>query len=135
MMSDDEDKAIPKVVDFGLAKMMGPNEKAEEPFGTLGYVAPEVLKKEPYSFSCDMWSIGCILYALLCGALPFDDESQKETIRQTLNDPVLFDLPVWNKIAKPTKNLVLKLLTKAQNERMTLQELLSNPIFKNTKTA
>ena len=45
MMSSDKDNAVPKVVDFGLAKMMGPSEKADEPFGTLGYVAPEVLKK------------------------------------------------------------------------------------------
>ena len=51
------------------------NEKADEPFGTLGYVAPEVLRKEPYSFSCDLWSFGCIIYALLSGSLPFDHES------------------------------------------------------------
>ena len=44
-MTDTTDQAQPKLVDFGLAKMIGPNEKALEPFGTLGYVAPEVLKK------------------------------------------------------------------------------------------
>jgi len=43
MMTDTTDLAIPKLTDFGLAKMIGPNEKAEEPFGTLGYVAPEIL--------------------------------------------------------------------------------------------
>ena len=63
------------IVDFGLAKMIGPNEKAEEPFGTLGYVAPEILEKKPYSFQCDMWSLGCIVYALLCSSLPFDHDS------------------------------------------------------------
>lgn len=50
MMTDTTDKSVPKLVDFGLAKMIGPNEKAEEPFGTLGYVAPEILEKKPYSF-------------------------------------------------------------------------------------
>jgi len=45
MMSDNSERSIPKVVDFGLAKIIGPNETATEPFGTLGYVAPEVLKK------------------------------------------------------------------------------------------
>jgi len=50
MMSDQTDNAVPKIVDFGLAKMIGPSEKAEEPFGTLGYVAPEILLKKPYSF-------------------------------------------------------------------------------------
>ena len=46
MMSDTGQNAVPKLVDFGLAKIVGPNEYANEPFGTLGYVAPEVLKKE-----------------------------------------------------------------------------------------
>ena len=89
MMSDSSDKGIPKIVDFGLAKIIGPHETANEPFGTLGYVAPEVLKKQPYTFSCDVWSFGCIIYAMLSGSLPFDHESQKETIRMTLRFALL----------------------------------------------
>ena len=42
-MSDNSETSIPKLVDFGLAKMIGPNDMPIEPFGTLGYVAPEVL--------------------------------------------------------------------------------------------
>ena len=45
MMSNITDDAIPKIVDFGLAKIIGPSNTASEPFGTLGYVAPEVLRK------------------------------------------------------------------------------------------
>jgi serine/threonine protein kinase len=86
MMSDESDQAKPKIVDFGLAKIIGPKQTATEPFGTLGYVAPEVLKKNPYSFSCDMWSIGCITYALISGSLPFDHKDQKELMRMTLDD-------------------------------------------------
>jgi serine/threonine protein kinase len=48
MMTDTSLNSAPKLVDFGLAKMIGPNEKADEPFGTLGYVAPEILGKKPY---------------------------------------------------------------------------------------
>lgn len=43
IMSDETEFALPKIVDFGLSKMIGPKEKANEPFGTLGYTAPEVL--------------------------------------------------------------------------------------------
>jgi len=45
MMTEGNEKGAPKIVDFGLSKIIGPNETATEPFGTLGYVAPEVLKK------------------------------------------------------------------------------------------
>ena len=43
MMSDSSETSVPKMADFGLSKMIGPNEQALEPFGTLGYVAPEIL--------------------------------------------------------------------------------------------
>ena len=45
MMSDDTENAVPKIVDFGLSKIIGPSNTSSEPFGTLGYISPEVLKK------------------------------------------------------------------------------------------
>lgn len=112
MMSDSTDGAVPQIVDFGLAKIIGPSNTASEPFGTLGYVAPEVLRKQPYTFSCDVWSLGCIIYALLSGSLPFDHESQKETIRMTLDDKLVFDLACWDDVSASAKDLVKKLLIK-----------------------
>jgi len=129
MMTDNTEKSVPKLVDFGLAKMIGPNETATEPFGTLGYVAPEVLRKQPYSFSCDVWSLGCVLYAMLSGSLPYDSEHQKETIRMTLEVPLEFDLPCWNTISDSAKDLITKLLTKDQNKRITLDEALNHKWF------
>ncbi len=72
MMTDHGNSAVPKIIDFGLSRVIGPNQTTIEPFGTLGYVAPEVLKQDPYSFTCDIWSLGCITYAMLSGSLPFD---------------------------------------------------------------
>jgi len=46
MMRDSTDRAEPVIVDFGLSKIIGPEQTANEPFGTLGYAAPEVLKKQ-----------------------------------------------------------------------------------------
>ena len=43
MMTDKTRASVPKLVDFGLAKIIGPNEVANDPFGTLGYAAPEIL--------------------------------------------------------------------------------------------
>ncbi len=133
MMSNSSDQAVPKLVDFGLAKIIGPSEKADEPFGTLGYVAPEVLKKEPYSFSCDLWSLGCIIYALLSGSLPFDCETQEETIKMTLQGPLEFDLPVWDSVSDPAKELITGLLMKDPSKRYTLDRVISHSWFKNVQ--
>jgi serine/threonine protein kinase len=80
-MSDETDDSVLKVVDFGLSKMIGPNETASDPFGTLSYVAPEVLIQRPYGKNVDLWSLGIIIYVLLSGMLPFDSEDNKETAR------------------------------------------------------
>ena len=129
MMSDNTEFSVPKLVDFGLAKMIGPSEKADEPFGTLGYVAPEVLKKEPYSFSCDLWSYGCIIYALLSGSLPFDHESQKETIKMTLESKLEFDLACWSNISPHCKDLLVQLLTKDPKRRINLDDAMKHKWF------
>ena len=134
MMSDSSDGAIPQIVDFGLAKIIGPSNTASEPFGTLGYVAPEVLRKQPYTFSCDVWSLGCIIYALLSGSLPFDHESQKETIRMTLDDKLVFDLPCWDEVSPNAKDLVKKLLEKDPRNRISLTDMLAHPWFNQARS-
>jgi len=77
-LNDDSDV---KVVDFGLSKIIGPSEKCIEPFGTLSYVAPEVLQQKYYGKTVDIWSIGVITYLMLAGYIPFDDEKEKEIAR------------------------------------------------------
>jgi serine/threonine protein kinase len=129
MMSDNSEDSVPKIVDFGLSKIIGPTETAVEPFGTLGYVAPEVLKKEPYSFSCDLWSLGCIVYALISGSLPFDHEDNKETIRMTLDEDLVFDLRCWKTASMDVKELIRGLLEKKADVRYTLDMAFSSKWF------
>jgi serine/threonine protein kinase len=73
MMTDTTEKSVPKLVDFGLSKITGPMETANDPFGTVGYAAPEILLKKQYDKSVDIWSLGVITYALISGFLPFYD--------------------------------------------------------------
>jgi serine/threonine protein kinase len=60
-----------KITDFGLSKIVVPNEKMMESCGTPAYVAPEVLLKKGYKKEVDMWSAGVIYYTLICRQLPF----------------------------------------------------------------
>lgn len=129
MMSDTTEAAIPKIVDFGLSKIIGPNEKANEPFGTVGYVAPEVLMRSPYSFSCDVWSIGCIMYALLSGCLPFDSSNERETKRMTVEDPVLFAEKQWRSASADCKDIVNRLLIKDPSQRISLDKAVNHRFF------
>jgi calcium/calmodulin-dependent protein kinase I len=75
-----------KITDFGLAKFRkegaGKPEAMTTACGTPGYVAPEVLKNEPYGKEVDMWSLGVILYILLCGFPPFYHESTAQLYKQ-----------------------------------------------------
>ena len=64
---------FPKVMigDFGAAIKLAEGQKVTERSGTLAFLAPEVLKKEPYDFKVDVWSLGIICYTLIANNLPF----------------------------------------------------------------
>ena len=133
-MTNDTDNAQPKLVDFGLSKIVGPKETCNDPFGTLSYVAPEVLLQKPYDKSVDLWSLGIIIYLLLSGTLPFDDDDDKEIARQTIHDEPDFSYKVWKKIDQSTKDLISRLLAKDRKDRMKLSEVLQHPwIVKKSK--
>lgn len=135
LMTDESDEAQPKLVDFGLSKIVGPSEKCNDPFGTLSYVAPEVLLQKPYDKSVDLWSLGVIIYLLLSGTLPFDDDDDREIARQTIHDEVDFSYHVWKKIGSDVKDMIKRLLAKDKKDRMTLEEVLQHPwILKKSKT-
>ena len=83
MVSNDDDADL-KIVDFGLSKIIGPNEQTVDPFGTLAYVAPEVLLQKPYGKEVDLFSLGVMTYLMLCKVLPFDHKEEKEIARKTI---------------------------------------------------
>lgn len=106
LMTNLTDEADIRLLDFGLSKIIGPNETCTEPYGTLSYVAPEVLLEKPYTKAVDLWSIGVTTYLLLAGCLPFDHEtSEREIARQTIHDPVRWG-SIWKKHSNEAKSFV-----------------------------
>lgn len=69
-----DDDGTPKLADFGLAILLGPCQKRKEFAGTLDYTCPEMIIGIPYGQEADMWSLGVITFAILCGNLPFQHQ-------------------------------------------------------------
>jgi len=108
MMVNMAENSDVKLVDFGLSIMTGPTQTSSDPFGTLAYVAPEVLTQKPYGKAVDLWSLGVIIYVLLSGMLPFDAEHNKETARMTIEDPVPMNHTLWQFVSIDAKDLILR---------------------------
>ena len=131
LMTDLTPEADIRLLDFGLSKIIGNEEKCTEPYGTLSFVAPEVLQGKPYDKSVDLWSIGIITFLLLCGYLPFDyKHSEREIARQTIQDPVPFESKIWNKYSPEARTFVEGLLHKRPEKRYSIKEVLEHPWIK-----
>jgi calcium/calmodulin-dependent protein kinase I len=121
------DDSILKLADFGLARILGPDEMLHNVCGTPGYVAPEILAPTPfYGIAVDMWSIGVILYILLCGYPPFYDDDNQRLFQKIRRCQYEFDEKFWGKISEEAKELVQGLLVLEPNERLTASQVLAH---------
>ena len=77
--------------------------------GTPYYIAPEILRGN-YNLKCDMWSLGVILYILLCGSPPFNGNNNDEIFEKILRGKYDMKRPQVTKCSKSVKNLIKKLL-------------------------
>ncbi len=81
MMTSMEVDALPKYIDFGLSKVFTPNEKSQDPYGTLAYCSPEIILNKPHRLSTDIWSTGVMLHICLTNRIPFITNDKKVTFR------------------------------------------------------
>lgn len=116
-----------KIADFGLSKLVLPDEIMKLPCGTLSYVAPEVLTLNGYGREADIWSVGTIMYLLLRGRLPFDGETREEIIESTINGTLDTEDEVWQAYTKEGQDLMLGMLSKDIKKRMTAAQVLDHP--------
>jgi len=119
-----------KIADFGLSKDFSDSNQMTTCCGSPSYVAPEVLQQGQYNNSCDIWSIGVILYVLLSGFLPFFGETQEELFDKILTGSYSFANKVWDEISPTAKDLVTKMLTINEEDRPTAKQCLEHPWFK-----
>jgi serine/threonine protein kinase len=98
------------------------------------YVSPEILKNIPYDESCDMWSVGVVLFVMLCGYTPFMDEDQEKMLERIKQGRWTFDEEDWSHVSGEAKDLISSLLQTNPDKRATATEALNSKwINKDTK--
>ncbi|GMF43005.1 unnamed protein product [Phytophthora fragariaefolia] len=117
-----------KVIDFGLSRMDDGLSAGvmTTRVGTPYYIAPEVLGRH-YDKSCDLWSIGVIMYILLCGYPPFYGDTDPEIFASVRAGRYDFDSPEWTNVSEEAKDLISRLLLVDASKRLTADEVLRHP--------
>lgn len=124
------DKWPVKLTDFGLSEKMRPDELLYQTIGTPLFVAPEILNGRGYDCACDMWSLGVVLYLVLCGYPPFPYDSPAVLIKAIINGNYSFPAPEWDRVSGDAKDAVRRMLDIDPHRRITPTEALSHPWFR-----
>jgi|Transcript_12066 serine/threonine protein kinase len=116
-----------KIIDFGLSKCMV-EPVARSFLGTRGYLAPEMLQRRDYSRAVDTWALGVIAFVLLCGCLPFDDDSQTVPSDALVQAKFVLRFPRWaQNLSASAKDLLTHLLDINPRTRYTAEQALKHP--------
>ncbi|XP_078612275.1 peripheral plasma membrane protein CASK-like isoform X26 [Branchiostoma floridae x Branchiostoma japonicum] len=130
LLATKENSAPLKIGGFGVATNVPDNAFVSGGrVGTPHFMAPEIVRRDPYGKPVDVWSVGVMLYILLSGNLPFNGTKDR-----------LFDAIVkgryhmnprqWDHVSEQAKDLVARMLELDQNERITVHETLQHPWIK-----
>ena len=126
-----------KLCDFGISRIItDPRATMHEQCGTPAYIAPEIMADKGYSgFKSDIWSMGILLFALVCGCLPFRANSIEDLKALIIEAKVKFPEQVAIEggdrvdlvISPEYKDLVMKTLETCPEKRITIPEILCHP--------
>lgn len=115
-----------KIADFGMASIQGPGRMLETSCGSPHYASPEIIKGIKYDGpAADIWSCGVILYALLTGNLPFDDEN----IRRLLSKVKAGMYFIPDHVSPIAKDLIKRMLIIDPEKRITMKEIMRHQWF------
>lgn len=119
-----------KLCDFGFARAMSSNTVVLTSIkGTPLYMAPELVKEQPYDLTVDLWSLGVILYELLVGQPPFYTNSIYSLVNHIVKDPVEYPA----NISPELRSFLQGLLRKDPRQRLSWPDLLEHPFVRETE--
>ena len=117
---------ILKIIDFGLCHDFDGENFLTTKCGSPSYAAPEILKGYPYDgFKTDIWCCGIILYAMLCGYLPFDGDNNQEIFQSIVEcKPEFPDF-----LEDDSINLLIWILKSEPKDRISIEEIKCHPFY------
>mmetsp|Transcript_31837 Transcript_31837/g.47310 ORF Transcript_31837/g.47310 Transcript_31837/m.47310 type:complete len:718 (-) Transcript_31837:710-2863(-) len=123
LLEDPVDDTSILLADFGFAKRL-PENGLKTRCGTPAFVAPEILVGSRYTATVDLWSTGVILFLLIGGYPPFQDQSHKGLFRKIRAADYIFHETYWEKVSLEAKQLISSLLVVNPRHRWTAKECL-----------
>ncbi|KAH8285641.1 hypothetical protein KR054_011898 [Drosophila jambulina] len=118
-----EKLGLVKLTDFGFSNKFSPGQKLETFCGSLAYSAPEILLGDSYDApAVDIWSLGVILYMLVCGQAPFEKANDSETLTMIMD--CKYTVP--SHVSTDCRNLIGSMLVRDPKKRATVEELASS---------
>ncbi|KAK6854317.1 Protein kinase [Apiospora arundinis] len=113
-----------KIIDFGLSNLFAPRGHLKTFCGSLYFAAPELLQARAYTGpEVDVWSFGIVLYVLVCGKVPFDDQSMPALHAKIKKG--LVDYPNW--LGNDCRHLLSRMLVTDPKQRATMFEVMNHP--------
>lgn len=128
LLKDTTEWPLVKLTDFGLSKLVVEGTVMKSLIGTPNYVAPEVLQpdKTKYTSKVDVWSMGVMLFAMISGTLPFDDQ-YGDIQKQIMTGSFAFFGDYWKDVSKDAMRLIKKMLVVKPEERIKIQDIFETP--------
>eukprot|EP00732_Lithocolla_globosa_P002928 Lithocolla_globosa_v1_NODE_2103_length_2166_cov_21.216011.p1 type:complete len:650 gc:universal NODE_2103_length_2166_cov_21.216011:2048-99(-) len=119
-------RGVVKLIDFGLANLYSPKTWLRTNCGSIYFAAPELLVKSPYRGpEVDIWSLGIILYVMLCGRVPFEDKNLPKLYEKIKSGDIKWQPNIL--LSDDAVSLIKRMLTVDRNKRMSLEEVMNSP--------
>uniref|UniRef100_A0A1B0AM47 SNF-related serine/threonine-protein kinase n=1 Tax=Glossina palpalis gambiensis TaxID=67801 RepID=A0A1B0AM47_9MUSC len=122
-----EKLGVVKLTDFGFSNKFSPGQKLQTFCGSLAYSAPEILLGDSYDApAVDIWSLGVILYMLVCGNPPFEKANDSETLTMIMD--CKYTVPT--QVSPDCRRLIGSMLVRDPKKRATIEQIAADPWVK-----
>ncbi|KAH0574496.1 Kinase, CAMK CAMKL [Spironucleus salmonicida] len=115
-----------KVIDFGLSTVLQQSQSLDTACGSPSYAAPEMLTGKKYDgFKTDVWASGIVLFAMICGHLPFDDDQVDRLYKKI----IVGEFTIPSHVSNEAQDLIQHILVVTPSKRFTIEDIKKHPFF------